>query len=240
MQKEVRKVSLGGILSWIVGILFMFMGLGVIAQGSYLFGILIVVLSAMIIPYFDKVSSEKFNFKISGGVRFALAIIIIILTGVAGSLYATNNVNSTTSDTIVQPTEEATSLTNVGNAESAVAASPKVKSAEITIDRIQIQLANLYPTRVTVSNTGDVIVFPVFDVYAYDADGKEVCGGSPIGDEFGGIGSGEKKTGELSVIGCMFEMDGSYTLKIDLLDSEYNILDTDSKEFTVDYWNKFS
>jgi hypothetical protein len=40
-------------------------------------------------------------------------------------------------------------------------------------------------------------------------------------------------------MGCMFEKDGTYTLKVDLLDADYNKLDSGSKDFSVNYWGQF-
>lgn len=114
------------------------------------------------------------------------------------------------------------------------------KSAELIIDKIQIQLANLYPTRITVTNTGDISISPKFDIYVYDKNNNEICSGSSLFDDVDDtIFSGEKETGEISMLGCMFEEDGTYILKIDLLDKDYNKLDTSTKEFTVNYWSKF-
>jgi len=118
--------------------------------------------------------------------------------------------------------------------------SQKTESATLTIDRIQVQLANLYPTRLTVNNTGDVSITPKFDIYVYDKNNKEICTGSPIIDTFGTVPAKETKTEEISILGCVFEEDGTYTLKIDLLDSDYTKLSTQSKEFNVDYWGKFT
>lgn len=98
----VKKITLGGILSWIFGILFLFAGMGVIAQGSYISGILVVLCSAMIIPYFNKVASEKLNFQISGGIKFALIIVIFVLLGFAmsgsGDFQNSQNSNSDIGD----------------------------------------------------------------------------------------------------------------------------------------------
>ncbi|MBU0471516.1 MAG: hypothetical protein KKF65_02755 [Nanoarchaeota archaeon] len=112
------------------------------------------------------------------------------------------------------------------------------KHGEITIQRVQVQLANLYPTRVTVENTGKESITPKFDVVVKKGS-STVCEGSPMIDEFTSIQAGESITGEFTVMGCMFESDGQYTLTVDLLDSDYNKLGSDSEDFTVDYWSKF-
>ena len=113
------------------------------------------------------------------------------------------------------------------------------KHGKITIDRVQVQLANLYPTRVTVENTGKDSITPKFDVVVKKGS-STVCSGSPISDEFTTINAGEKKTGEFTIMGCMFKSDGTYTITIDLLDENYNKLASDNKEFSVDYWSQFS
>ncbi len=112
-------------------------------------------------------------------------------------------------------------------------------NAEITIQRVQVQLANLYPTRVTVENTGKKSLTPKFDVVVKKGT-KTVCSGSSMVDEFSTIPAGESKTGEFTIMGCMFESDGKYTITVDVLDSNYNKLDSDTESFEVDYWSVFS
>ncbi|MCK5629235.1 MAG: hypothetical protein KAI26_01340 [Nanoarchaeota archaeon] len=113
------------------------------------------------------------------------------------------------------------------------------KHATINIDRVQVQLANLYPTRVTVENTGRIAINPKFDVVVKKGT-TTVCSASPLFDEFRRIEPGEKQTGEFQIMGCIFNSDGQYTITIDLLDSDYNKLDTDTETFNVDYWGMFS
>lgn len=115
----------------------------------------------------------------------------------------------------------------------------KTKSATIKIDRVQTLLANLYPIRITVTNTGDLTIYPKFDLYVYDDQNKEVCSGSPLFDEFHSLSSGEGKTGEITMLGCSFNEDGDYILQVDLLDSDYKNLDSDTKGFSINYWAEF-
>jgi hypothetical protein len=111
-------------------------------------------------------------------------------------------------------------------------------AGEITIERIQVQLANLYPTRVTVKNLGKESLNPKFDITVTKGE-NIVCLGSPIYDEISIVYPGELKTGEISIGGCIFAEDGLYTLTVDVLDSSYNKLDSESKEFEVSYWGSF-
>lgn len=229
-HKKIKKITAGSIFSWIFGVLFLFAGMGLIAQSSYVTGILVMVCSAMIIPYFNKISAEKFHFEISGGLKFVLVIIILVLIGIGTSNSVSNRSIQSTDNVIYQQNTQTQTTTPPEQ---------KVKSATLSIDRVQVQVANLYPTRVTITNTGDVSISPKFDLYVYDSNNKEVCSGSPMFDKINTISAGQKQTGEISIMGCMFDKDGTYTLQVDLLDSDYNKLDTATKDFSVNYWGQF-
>jgi hypothetical protein len=137
-------------------------------------------------------------------------------------------------DVDIQPTQEAMDDENTEIPQETI---KKVKSADIEIAKVNYQMANLESVRITLENTGDVSVTPKFDLYIINPDGTEITTNSMF-DEFGTISAGQTKTGEISVIE-MFTEDGTYTIKVDLLDSDYNKLDTASKEFTISYWDKF-
>lgn len=239
MTKETKKITLGLILSWIFGVLFgisrltfLFSG-GIIACGS------LILASLVLLPPMNKFVKEKFNFELSRGLKITLVIILFVIYAV--NLPSSNIFND---DVKIQPTEnvnQPSETSTPSNTQTQPQEPPKqkVKSATLSIDRVQIQLANLYPTRVTVTNTGDVSISPKFDLYVYDSNNNEVCSGSPLFDEIRTLSSGEKQTGEISIMGCMFEKDGTYTLKVDLLDADYNKLDSATKDFSVNYWGKF-
>ncbi len=128
---------------------------------------------------------------------------------------------------------------NVSNISSSDLNINYVKNASLTIDKIQVQAAYLSKVRLTVSNTGDLRIYPKFDVYVYDTEGNEICFESPSINEFDYISPNDTKTGEISLLSCFFNNDGTYILKVDLLDSDYKKLDTKTKKFIVTYWNKF-
>ena len=50
---------------------------------------------------------------------------------------------------------------------------------------------------------------------------------------------GEKKTEELMILACTVKKDGLHTLTVDVLYEGYNNLDSDTKEFTVNFWGQF-
>ncbi len=109
--KEVKKITLGLVFSWIFGIIFFFVGVGIISDGSHFSGILIMLCSAMIIPYFNKIVAEKFHFEISGGIKFALVVIIFILIGIAASNTPSNS-NTTLSSIEKQNTSSNTTVSS--------------------------------------------------------------------------------------------------------------------------------
>jgi len=164
--------------------------------------------------------------------KVTLGIIgFLIIVGILGDIFNPSETNYSNNESITGEI--------IDKQHNSDEAKQELKSAELTIDKIQIQVANLYPTRVTITNTGDISISPKFDIYVYDKNNNEICSGSPLFGEIDTIFSGEKETEEISILGCMFEEDGTYILKIDLLDEDYNKLDTSTKEFTVNYWGKF-
>ena len=239
MVEETKKITLGLVLSWIFGVLFGISGLTFLFSGSIVAGGSLIFASLVLLPPVNKIVKEKFNFELSGGLKITLVIILFVIYAV--SLPSSNIIND---DIIIQPTEnvnQPSGTSTPSNTQTHPQEPPKqkVKSATLSIDKVQIQVANLYPTRVTVTNTGDVSISPKFDIYVYDGNGNEVCSGSPLFDEIGSISAGQKQTGEISITGCTFKKDGTYQLKVDLLDTDYNKLDSATKDFSVNYWGQF-
>jgi energy-coupling factor transporter transmembrane protein EcfT len=68
------------------------MGMSIISSGKVFPGIVIIICSAMIIPYFNSIIEKKIKIRISGGVKFLLIIIIIVALGFG--MTGTNNSNS--------------------------------------------------------------------------------------------------------------------------------------------------
>jgi len=237
MPKETKKITLGLVLSWIFGVLFGLNGLTFLFSGSIVAGGSLILASLILLPPINKVVKEKFNFELSRGLKITLVIILFVI-------YAVNlpSSNIFKDDVKIQPTEnvnQPSETSTPSNTQTTPTQPPKqkVKSATLSIDRVQIQVANLYPTRITITNTGNVSISPKFDLYVYDNNNNEVCSGSPLFDEIGTLSSGEKQTGEISIMGCVFKKDGTYTLKVDLLDEDYNKLDSDTDDFSVNYWS---
>jgi hypothetical protein len=114
----------------------------------------------------------------------------------------------------------------------------KIKSGTLLVDRVTVTAANLDKIRVTIENTGDVAFAPKFDVFAIGTTGETVCEGSPFFGS-GSVAAGKQVTKEIQILACIFNQDGDYTVKVDMLDSDFNKLDSGEKTVTVSYWGSF-
>lgn len=231
---------------------------------SFLGGSLVFLIGILLTPTVREIIRYKYDIEFSKGVVIIVAVIGLGIFG-AFSSSTTEDPNiqiaqedpdteespqepitdtetqdqlETDTDTETQKqTEPSTELkTNDTNTQQ----EPQTKSADLTIDRIETQAANLYPTRVTVQNTGDVAVSPKFDMYVYDDQGTEVCTGSPTVNPYSSLNSKSEETEEIRIGICMMEEDGTYTLQVDLMDDDFNSLDTEKKDFTISYWGSYS
>ncbi|MDD3976468.1 MAG: hypothetical protein WCY27_04075 [archaeon] len=152
-----------------------------------------------------------------------LIIIIALIVGLSSSTTIDNvSKSSTSSDT--------TLINNVSDSST---------YPILTIDKVPIVLANLYPIRATIKNTSNKSISTKFDMVVIDSKGNKVCEGSSLYDDFSKIYSGETKTGEINFLGCIFNSDGQYEITLTLIDSTYNKLAEDKETFIVDYWGAF-
>lgn len=85
-NKEIKKITVGLILSWILGILAAISGITSLFSQP-LTGILLLVLAVILLPPANKLMAEKLRFSISGGLKF---IIVIVLLGIIGATMSSN------------------------------------------------------------------------------------------------------------------------------------------------------
>lgn len=81
MTKEVKKITLGLVLSWIFGVLFGVSGLTFLFEGLIIAGVSLILASLILLPPVNKLVKEKFNFELSGGLKIVLVIILFIIYG---------------------------------------------------------------------------------------------------------------------------------------------------------------
>lgn len=92
-QKEVKKITLGGILSWIFGVIFALAGLGAFTSSSFVAGFTFLIMGAVLLPPMNKLFKEKMNFELSTGIKIAVIIIGFVVVGM------TMNTNTTPTKT---------------------------------------------------------------------------------------------------------------------------------------------
>jgi len=236
-QNDTKKITAGLVFSWIFGVLFIFGALGSFANKEALVGVLFLVMGASILPPVNNALKSKWHIELSTGLKWIIIIVCFIIIAFNIPQPAVNTISPPK-----VPQQEATPTPTAVTPPPTTQVAPQkalVRSASLSIDKATTTTANLAPIRVIVNNIGDVAISPKFDVTVTDRIGTEVCSGSPMFDEFSTVSPGNKKTGEFSILGCIFKEDGTYAVKVDLLDSDYTKLDSATKDVTVTYWSAF-
>jgi hypothetical protein len=191
-EHEVKKITAGLIFSWIFGVLFLLAGVGVIGSGGYISGIIIVLCSAMIIPYFNHLIAEKFHIEISGGVKFLLVIVIFVAMGF-GMASTTKDISHSTSvdqskvdtitgqdSTVNQEQVQTTPSTPTLNKKTEyIKNSVKLEDVEVGEGYGQYDVPGYSPKKPTVQgkirNTGNQILDTVqITVYFLDSSGTRI------------------------------------------------------------------
>jgi len=81
--KEVRKITLGLILGWVLGVMFGMSGLTFIFEGSIKSGTALLLASLILLPPVNKFIKKEFNFELSKGVKIVAVIILFIIYAVS-------------------------------------------------------------------------------------------------------------------------------------------------------------
>lgn len=90
-DKPKRKLTLTGVIAWIVGIGSLLTGIGSISS-SLLAGIILILIAIILIPPISKIIENKLNFSLSRGLKIVLVLILFVVAGVsASSSNSTNN-----------------------------------------------------------------------------------------------------------------------------------------------------
>ena len=81
MTKEIKKITLGLVLSWVLGVLFLVNGFAFLFEGVIITGVSLILASLILLPPINNLVKEKFNFELSGGLKVVLVIILLIIGG---------------------------------------------------------------------------------------------------------------------------------------------------------------
>ena len=100
-EKEVKKISIGLILSWLFGLLFVFGAIGQTIDGNILTGIFFFLAGAIILPPVDKQMKEKYGIELSKWVKI---IIFVLLISIGSYFSPVSETTSTPKTTTTTPT----------------------------------------------------------------------------------------------------------------------------------------
>ena len=123
MEEEIKKITLGLILSWIFGILFGFSGLAFLSSGEIIAGGSLVLASLVLLPPVNKFVKKKFNLEVSKGLKITLVIILFVIYAInlpSETSTSTNTQTQSLQNTEITPTpttptvKEETDTTTMG------------------------------------------------------------------------------------------------------------------------------
>lgn len=97
-KKEPTKVTVGLVLGWGLGVLAAISGVTLLFT-ELLTGILMLLLAAVLLPPANKFVADKFNFSISGGMKFILVIVLLGVIGATMSTDSTSDIRSNDNQT---------------------------------------------------------------------------------------------------------------------------------------------
>lgn len=79
-EQTSKKISVGLILGWIFGVLFALIGI-IAVFSEPISGIVMLIMSAVLLPPINKLVDEKWKFHLSGGIKVVVIIIGLIIFG---------------------------------------------------------------------------------------------------------------------------------------------------------------
>jgi len=103
-HKEVRKITLGLILSWLIGLLFLLVAFGTFIAGSFIPGFLYLFAALILLPPVNNFLRKKFNVELSRWLKVVTFLILITLAGYIGSTFKPSSDNTQTTTTTTQQT----------------------------------------------------------------------------------------------------------------------------------------
>ncbi len=94
MKKKKHKITVGLILSWMFGSVFTLIGYGLVTSGSFFSGLIVMLGSLFLIPPIQNIVADKLNIKTSKGIKWVVAIVVIIICSIGVSNLDTNREES--------------------------------------------------------------------------------------------------------------------------------------------------
>ncbi len=86
-KKEIKNITIGVIISWIFGAYLLLNGIFLLFSYKIFFGILQLLGGILIIPLTNNYFSKKHNFRISGGLKVLIFLLVILIIPFIVSYY---------------------------------------------------------------------------------------------------------------------------------------------------------
>jgi len=133
-EKQVKKITLGLVLGWIFGVIFLLSGVVSLLTGMIIEGLLSLVLAIILLPPANKFIAEKFNFVISRGLKIVLVLVLLVVIGTVagGKAEEEMNTNDTTKTEETADTQEEEEVTEEVKEEEVEVVQDWVKVTSIT------------------------------------------------------------------------------------------------------------
>lgn len=80
-EVKTKKITLGFIIGWILGILFVVIGFMAVISSDTLSGVFAIAIAVVVLPPITTVIEEKYHFVLSGGVKTLLVIFLLFGLG---------------------------------------------------------------------------------------------------------------------------------------------------------------
>ena len=132
-----KKITVGIVLGWFVGILFVLMAIGVFTD-SVLGGFALLIGGLILIPPVNAVVTKKLNLSLSGGIRTVIAIVLFgigvstIPPTVKDDVVATNTQETVANVTTSENTQPESAPVAENTVIETVSATPNTETAQVT------------------------------------------------------------------------------------------------------------
>lgn len=80
-SKKVKKITLGLVLSWGLGLFFLIGGIGSLYSHSFIFGLIVIVMGATLFPPINRLIESKLNFKLSIWLKITIILVGFFIAG---------------------------------------------------------------------------------------------------------------------------------------------------------------
>ena len=121
-MEHTKKITLGFVLSWIFAVLFGVPGIMMLFEGKVLGGLLFILSALILLPPANTWAAKNIGFSLSGMLKFAVVIVLLIISGVvlSGDKTPVQSTTPTASNVTTTNPQSVTQNTPVSQAPTAL------------------------------------------------------------------------------------------------------------------------